>query len=389
MDENKLYWIWLTLKLGHSNKIKKLIEIYGSIENIYNCENYSDITDSKIVDLLKDKSLDKAKKVYNDTINAGAFILTYDSPDYPECLKHIYEPPFVLYAKGNMFDWDSFIGIGVVGTRDCDAYGIDATKYFAGELAKNDIMIISGLARGIDAVAAKAAIDAGKPTVGVLGCCIDEIYPRCNEDLFHMIEAEGVLLSEYGPGMPTGKWSFPQRNRIISGLSKGVLVTQAPKRSGALITARLAYENGRDVFAVPGNFNNELCVGTNRLIADGGICAGDVGDILREYPEYSIKKPEIIRYYKNENKPVIFEKTDNEVKKENNSVNSKEEKKPDFSGLNDIQKKICECIVSGNNHIDMMVREIGVSAGKLNNEFLMMEIEGIIKSYPGNKYGIN
>lgn len=382
MDENKLYWIWLTLKLGHNIKIARLIEYFGSIESIYSSEDYTDIVDKKAADLLKDKNLDKAKSVYNRTMNAGAFIITYDSPDYPEILKNIYDPPYVLYAKGNMFDWNSFIGIGVIGTREPDNYGREVTKYFSEELAKNDIMIISGLAKGLDAVASKAAIDAGKPTAAVLGCCIDEVYPLCNEELFRMIETEGLLLSEYPPGASTGKWTFPQRNRIISGLSRGVLVTQAPKKSGTNITVNLAYENGRDVFAVMGPVNNELCAGSNRLVIDGAIPVAEPVDVLNEYPEYTEKKPELIRNYKMaERKPIMESRP---VKTEKAA-----EKAPDLSGLNDIQKRIYKCITDGNNHIDMMVRELGVPSGKLNNELLMMELEGIIKGYPGNKYGIN
>ena len=388
MDENKLFWLWLTLKIKYNKTIEALLEYFGTVENIYKSEEYKGISDRRTVELLKDKSLDEAKEVYNSTIKAGAFIITYDSTDYPEILKNIYDPPYVLYAKGNMFDWNSFIGIGIVGTRakTCDDYGRAATSYFARELSKNGFMVISGLADGLDAVAARTALKMGKPTIGVLGCGIDIVYPITNEELYKEVEREGLILSEYPPGFSPTRWSFPQRNRIISGLSKGVIITQAPQGSGALITARLAYENGRDVFAVPADIFNKNSKGSNHLIEDGAIPAFGIYSILREYPEYAEKNPEIVRHYRSVERNQSVQK--NIIKPQKNQPVKKEET-VDLSGLSDVQRKIYSCVQNGNDHIDLIVRETGMAPGKINNELLMLELQGIIKGYPGNKYGIN
>jgi len=374
MTENSLYWLWLCEKVRTPSYITKLLDRFGSIEKIYNstADDLKGILRADIVRLLSDKSLDNAERIKRDTARAGAFIVTYDSPEYPELLKHIYDPPYVLYMKGTLFDWNSFIGIGVVGTRKCNENGIKTTDILVRELAKNDFMIVSGLARGIDSAAAKAAFAEGKPSIGVLGCGIDMVYPPENIDLFENVENTGLIISEYPPGAGIPWGSFPKRNRIISGLSRGVLVTQAPKHSGALITARFAGEQGRDVFATPGYITDKLCYGSNKLIADGAIPVIDAYDIIKEYPEIADKKPEVVRYYKK--------------REQNIPAQSLKDAVIDMTGLTHIQQGILKCIDSGKNHIDEIIKELNVSSSLIANELLIMEILGLIKTKPGNRY---
>lgn len=371
---NELYWIWLTCHIKSNNTISQLLEHFGSVSAIYNSRE-SDLRGvfaDEVSDLLIDKSLNRAERIWGTMVRIGAFVVTYDSPEYPEALKNIYDPPYVLYMKGTLFDWNSFIAIGVVGTRRCTDYGRTVTDSLVRELAKNDIMIISGLASGIDAVASKAAFAEEKPSVAVLGCPIDKIYPRENEQLFKCVENTGLIISEYAPGTQISRASFPRRNRIISGLSRGVLITEAPEKSGALITARFAMEQGRDVFAVMGNITNKESAGSNRLIIDGAIPVMSVYDILKEYPEYVDMKPEVLRYYRN--------------KQAIQAENKRKTAGMDLTGFTHVQQSIIKCVGSGRNHLDDISRELGMSNSIIANELLMLELMGMIRSNPGNTY---
>jgi DNA processing protein len=211
----------------------------------------------------------------------GARTLTWESADYPRLLLEIADPPPVLYVKGALTEEDGW-AVAVVGTRRATAYGREVTRQLSTALARSGIAIVSGLARGIDAEAHRAALGAGGRTIAVLGCGIDQIYPPEHRKLAEEIIAHGALISDYPVGTrPEGK-NFPPRNRIISGLSLGVLVTEAGKRSGALITAGYAGEHGRDVFAVPGNVLMRGSAGTNALIQDGAKVVLKPEDILEE-----------------------------------------------------------------------------------------------------------
>lgn len=374
-----LHWLWLTEKVKSNKKIGEITEYFETIENIYNSkgDELIRVCGSELAAVLRDKSLEKAEKIYSDTLKCGAYIITYDSEEYPAMLKSIYDPPYVLYARGNLSDWGKLVSIGVVGTRRCDNYGAEVTYEICKELAGNNVIIVSGLAYGIDSVAAKAALEEGMPTIAVVGNGIDSIYPPGNEELFRRIENSGLILSEYPPGFGVKKWTFPARNRIISGISSGVLVTQAPAKSGALITAREAMENGRDVFAVPGSIYNKNCEGTNRLIKDGAIPVLSAADILNEYPEFEMRKPILINCVKDVDK----EKKDKEIKEESLKTEEKY-----FPGLTDTQVPICECIARGIQYIDEIARELKIPVSVLSSELVMLEISGIVESQPGNKY---
>lgn len=191
------------------------------------------------------------------------------SPEFPKRLKVIPDSPYCLYVKGNLPD-PKRPTCGIVGARACSAYGKKETVRFSGSLSKNGIQIISGMAVGIDSVAAKAAIDAGGPSYAVLGGGADVIYPRENTELYYrIITTGGGIISEYPPGTPPMAWQFPQRNRIISGLSDRLLIMEARKRSGTLSTARHALDQGKDVLALPGRVGDPLSEGCNLLIFDG------------------------------------------------------------------------------------------------------------------------
>jgi len=216
-------------------------------------------------------------------IKEGVDLITINDKAYPELLKEIYIPPPLLYIRGNLKSSDR-ISLGVVGTRQLSAYGHRITPLITADLARAGLTIISGLAKGIDTLAHKAALKANGRTIAVLGSGLDKknIYPQVNQHLSEIISQEGALLSEFPIGTKPFAQNFPQRNRIVAGLSLGILVIEAPKKSGALITARNALEQNRDVFAVPGSIFSRNSLGPNNLIKLGAKLVNQASDILDE-----------------------------------------------------------------------------------------------------------
>ena len=208
-------------------------------------------------------------------------VLTWDDASYPRLLRQINDPPPVLYIKGSLIDADDW-AIGLVGTRRASVYGREAAEHLASDLARNHITVVSGLARGIDGFAHAAAIKAGGRTIAVLGCGVDIYYPPEHRKLADEIVQHGALISDYPPGTQPDSMNFPPRNRIISGLSLGVVVVEADEKSGALITSDFAAEQGREVFAVPGNIFNRSSRGANKLIQKGAKLVLSTADILDE-----------------------------------------------------------------------------------------------------------
>ncbi len=212
---------------------------------------------------------------YKKSIN----IIPISHEEYPEMLKYIPDPPLLLYVRGII---PKFNSIAIVGSRKASGYGVETAFKIASELVLSDITIVSGMARGIDTAAHSGALDAGGKTIAVLGCGVDIIYPPENRSIMERIIKTGAVISEYPPGSPPSTIHFPNRNRIISGMSLGTLVVEAGLKSGSLITANCALEQGRDVFAIPGNINNYNSMGTNRLIKDGAKIVLSSDDILDE-----------------------------------------------------------------------------------------------------------
>ena len=214
----------------------------------------------------------------------GIQIVTLVDEQYPALLREIDDPPMVLYVRGTL-PIDPARSIAIVGTRRGTRYGKMVAARFASRLAMKGMTVISGLAAGIDTAAHQGALDVGGRTVAVLGCGLDYPYPKRNQPMLAQIVKDGAALTEYSFGTRPAKWTFPQRNRILAGLSRGVIVVQAPERSGSLITARLALEQGREVFAVPGNITTITSAGTNRLIKDGAKLVETIEDVLVEFPD--------------------------------------------------------------------------------------------------------
>ena len=282
------YWVWLTTLPGLTNRSKLLLlEHFPSPEDIY----YAQPKDLPPVEglsssqaaLLSDKSTDRAEDVLARCAKGDIFLLTMQDALYPDRLRNIYDPPVLLYGRGRMPLFDEEAAVSVVGTRTCTPYGISAAEELGYQLAKEGAVVVSGLAKGIDGASHRGALRAGGFTAAVLGGGVDVVYPAENRRLYEDIAATGVLLSEYPPQTLPEAWHFPVRNRIISGLSVAAVVVEAPVKSGALITAENAMEQGRDVFAIPGPVDAPNSAGCHRLIREGAILATCAWDILGEY----------------------------------------------------------------------------------------------------------
>ncbi|HAZ67650.1 MAG TPA: DNA-protecting protein DprA [Oscillibacter sp.] len=282
------YWVWLATLPGLGTRTRlQLLEHFDSPEDIYYADEGEllltpDITKAQAA-LLADKSLERTEQVLADCARDGQFILTMGDSLYPDRLRTIFDPPILLYGKGALPMFDDEVAVTVVGTRSCTPYGVRAASQLGYELSKQGALLVSGMAKGIDGAAMRGALQAGGFTAAVLGGGVDVVYPAENRRLYEDIAATGVLLSEYPPGTEPLPGHFPVRNRIISGLSLASLVVEAPVRSGALITAHAALDQGRDVFAVPGPIDAAASVGCNRLIRDGAGLAASGWDILSVY----------------------------------------------------------------------------------------------------------
>lgn len=283
------YWIWLSRieKLG-SIKTQKLLEIYGVPKNIWNAtkeellkiEGIGEETTKQILKEEYRKGLEKYE-IYMKQNNIE-LIHIYDKY-YPEKLKTIYDKPIVLYIKGNKSILNEF-SLAIIGCRDQTKYGEIVAKNISYEISKNNIVTISGLARGIDSIAHKETLKAKGKTIAVIGSGVDNIYPEENKELAkEIIKNGGTIISEYVVGTKAQKMNFPARNRIISGMSNGVVVIEAKKKSGTMITVDFALEQGKEVFAVPGNILSKNSEGTNELIKQGAKLVTNVEDILEEF----------------------------------------------------------------------------------------------------------
>lgn len=284
-------WLWFSLKVspGSAAASDILYHFDYDIENIYNAdeEAYGGIEDIKpqLVERLMDKGLDEAEKIRDYCAQNRVGIMTVSDKLYPSRLRMLPDKPVLLYYRGKPFDIDGNVCISVVGTRTMTDYGRRAAYSISHDMAQSGAVIVSGMARGIDGMAHRGCLDAGGKTIAVLGCGIDRAYPSEHEALMNEIAEYGLVLTEYKPGTPPNGYNFPVRNRIISGISSGTLVVEAPSGSGSLITAKKALLQGKRVFALPGKVGELNSSGTNELIRNGASIITGAADILVEYQD--------------------------------------------------------------------------------------------------------
>ena len=381
-----IYWLWLATLTGITDREKMAVLLrFDSPEDCYYAdpEAYSQLEQlsKEAMEALGNKDLSEAEKIVADCEKERIHILTFGDKEYPSFLRNIPDPPMVLYYKGILPDFDREPMIGIVGTRKASVYGMTTARQMGRQIASHGGIVVSGMAEGIDAMATWGALDAGKTTVGILGNGVDRVYPICNRDLFRKMEHEGCLISEYAPGTPPNRWNFPRRNRIISGLSCGVLVVEAPQKSGALITARQALEQGRDVFVVPGNIGVSSCEGSNALLKDGAAVVTSGWDVVGEY---LCRYPDKIR----KEVPVIAE-PDDKIVVDNDTVPLYSDVENVTADLSELEKAIITAIGAEEQLIDTVIAKTGFSSSDVLAALTMLEVSGLIVTRPGGWVSIS
>ena len=283
------YSVWLSLlTVPGSKSVCRLIEAFDNdTQKIYEAteEEYLAVkgVTPALAKSLCDKDLKKALNTMHFCQKHHVNLLPFDHPNYPKRLRRLPDFPILLYYRGTLPDIDNEVAIATVGTRKITEYGQQNGYVISRDLARSGVIVVSGMASGIDTVCHRGALDALGHTIAVLGCGIDVVYPKQNADLMEEIASNGTVITEYAPGTPPSGYNFPKRNRIISGLSLGTLVVEADVKSGAMITANYAKEQGRDIFAMPGNVGEMNSLGTNQLIKQGARMVTGALDILKEY----------------------------------------------------------------------------------------------------------
>jgi DNA processing protein len=353
------YWIALSMvpDVGPV-RARRLLSVFRSPENIFDAK-MNELKDLEGIGLhiaknIREFSLWKSiEKQMGVMEKKGIQAVCMDDPSYPEMLREAEGSPVVLYMKGDVLPEDRY-SIAVVGSRTMTDYGASVAERFSGDLATMGFTVVSGMARGIDSLAHKAAIKARGRTIAVLGSGLDVPYPPENKFLMEKIASSGCVMSEFPPGTPPDKENFPRRNRLISGLSLGVLVIEAAATSGALITARYANDQGRTVFAVPGNITSQKSDGTNRLIREGAVPVRSAEEIVGELA------------------PVL-----------KGFIRLKEELKIE---VNDDEKILCNLLSGEPKQVDIIARESSWPASKVLGTLLGLELKGAVKQITGKRF---
>ena len=393
------YWLWLTSLEGLTIRQRlALLEHFGQPEKIYfgesgECALVEGMTRQGLT-ALEDKSLDRADKILGDCERLGLRILTIRDAEYPDRLRNISDPPLVLYVQGRMPLFDDEVAIAMVGSRKASPYAQMMGEKLAFQMAGLGALIVSGLAAGGDAAAHRGALRAGGFTAAVIGGGHDIIYPRENRSLYQDIGVRGVILSEYPPGTPHEGAHFPVRNRIISGLCLGTVVIEAPERSGTLITVNHALDQGRDVFALPGQADDWHCTGSNRLLRDGAGVVIDGWDVLSCY---AARFPHKLRPFRAE-EPRHFGGGEKEVETQKAAPAKAPETpqappKPalDLSGdhgLTDDQVRIVRTLGERTMQVDDIIAETEIPARRVLSALTMLELDGVVEQSSGKRFAL-
>ena len=389
-DDDLQYLLWMT-EVACLSPVKgvKLLEELGCAKAVWEA---GEERLSRLVKLeegektrLKNRSLALPNQILGRCAGQNIRILPIYDKDYPDRLRNIYDPPLVLYVRGKLPDFNRLPAVAVVGSRKKTPYGVIVTERLAYQLSCSGVIVVSGMAAGIDSAAHRGAIKGDTPTVAVFGTAIDQCYPSYNAGLLRSILYSGAAVSEYPPGKKTWASDFPRRNRIISGLCLGVVVGEAPAKSGSLITAGLALDQGRDVFAIPGSVDSTFSEGCNELIARGAKLVRSAKDVLEEYVglyefktiDESLPPPE--------EAPAPKEKPANPKPQPKNEAPAPtleavfppkpaEEADPVLSALEGIL------------HLEELSRRTGLDTAALLGRLTLLELRGKVRQLPGQYY---
>lgn len=408
MDE-KVYYIWLSLALGTDSRAASTVfSRFSSAKEVYDEDDYGGM---KLADSqrkrLADKSLDKAISIYSDCKAKNVGILTYHDALFPSKLRIISSPPVVLYYRGKLKNLDDEYLAAIVGTRNVSDYGRKTTRWFASSLTKSGAVIVSGMASGVDGEAQRTCAANGGYTVAVLGTAIDRPYPRENIDLYDKIVQTGLVVSEYYPSCTTYASCFPSRNRIISGLSSSVIVTEAGAASGALITAKTAVMQGREVYALPGLAGSENSSGTNMLLQKGVNLAYRPLDVLAKAELVFPSKihaaettlDDVSPVYKKAEKAEVIPPKDEKPKEK--PKDEKPEKKtklrksedsrlfaPEIGELEPDEVKVVTAIGENALYIDEIIALTGLEASDAMSTATILELCGVIAQDEKGRYRV-
>ena len=393
------YWIWLAELPRVSNQLKlALLKHLGEPDAIYYAdkEEYLQLSgmNHNAVNSLMDKSLEGADRILGDCDRLGLRIITIRDTEYPDRLRNIFDPPILLYVQGRMPRFDDEVAIAMVGTRKASPYAMEMGEKLAFQMAGLGAIIVSGLAAGGDAATHRGALRAGGFTAAVIGGGHDIVYPRENRRLYEDIAARGVILSEYPPGTEHRGGHFPVRNRIISGLSVGVVVTEAPERSGALITANRALDQGRDVFVIPGQAGDYHCAGSNALLRDGAGMACDAWDVLAHYVErfpHKIRELRVREPRRFGGSELPAEKQPEKAPKPKNEPEAPVLPILDLSGahgLTDDQVRIVKALQGRTVQVDDLIEETQIPTRRVLSALTVLELDRIVKQESGKRFSL-
>lgn len=394
-----IHWIWLSrLPKVTARQKTELLKLFHDPEEIFGAGEEAlcriEGMTEQAVQALCNKDMTDARKILRDCSEKSISILTFGDGAYPHRLKNTEDPPLVLYYKGCLPDWENVPVIGVVGTRKASAYGLQIAGDLGCEIASCGALLVSGGADGIDTRAMEGALQAGKKVVAVLGFGADIVYPAKNRSLFERVEKQGCLLTEYVPGTPPYSWNFPKRNRIISGLSAGILVVEAPEKSGALNTAHHAMEQGRDIFVVPGNINTPSCAGSNALLRERAIPVFKGWDVVREYEglypgvvcpntqsgQHIFAVAQTAVYP--ETQPKQRKSSDNKFidKQEKSRYSVLESEKPN---LTPEEQAVVRLLSDKPCPVDTVIAQSDLPSGKVLSILTVLALKGVVKNHPG------
>ncbi|MEE0914194.1 MAG: DNA-processing protein DprA [Ruminococcus sp.] len=411
ISSNAKYWIWISLALGFNNpKVGSLNKLYDDITFFYSKGErewrFCGILSDKDINRLSKTKLESAERVIKRCNQLGYSVLAIDDEKFPKSLLNIYAPPAVIYIEGNLPDIDNRLSIGIVGTRRATKYGLDNSYKIGYALSKYGVTIVSGGALGVDCASHRGSLAADGVTVCVRGCGINCEYLKKNAEMRRAITKRGAVISEYPPDEEPKKYYFPARNRIISALSDGVLIIEAGKISGSLITANLALEQGKEVFALMGN-NSPQNEGSNNRIKEGSaIPVTDFMDILNafdnlyatdesvDFDNISIEDIEAIPV-KGKSPSMNKPKTFKNINKDKNTIENiidnsdREIKHRTDLDLNPTAQRVYDYISNEPVHIDDMVSDLNIPVYKVLVALTELEIKHAVKALQGRRYILN
>lgn len=400
MNSNTVYWVWLQKALGAGSRINELIDEFKSAKALYEANiiewRMSPYLVPKQVQSLEKTTLDEAEKIINVCVENGWDIICYGDKNYPERLKEISNPPAVLYVDGEFPNVDSEVLIGVVGTRKASAYAVKVADIMSRGISNCGAVVVSGGALGVDSAAHKGAILGGGKTIAVLGCGLGTNYLMSNQSLRDSIKNNGALVTEFPPFTSASKYTFPMRNRIISGLSLGVLVVEAGVKSGSLITANYALSQNRDVFAVPCSILSSDFSGTNKLIDDGAFVVTKPLDLLTPYAErfnLDLSKIKTTQQLMNETAVQYVNAKEKEDKLSFENLEAGRQKQIENNEsvlkLKGNNKIVYEALTEEFTHIDIIKEKCSLTSPQVLTALTALEIADLAESTSGMRYKLS